>query len=123
MEPAGRLTSLDAFRGFTIAAMVLVNKPGDWSNLYPQLAHAKWHGWTFTDLIFPFFLFIGGVSMALSLGRLAAAGANKPQLLARLARRAALICHVRYRLIHVAQEVVCKSLKTRIFGERFCSLI
>ena len=91
MAPAGRLTSLDAFRGFTIAATVLVNNPGDWSSLYPQLAHAKWHGWTFTDLIFPFFLFIGGVSMALSLGRLAAAGANKPQLLAKLAKRAALI--------------------------------
>lgn len=83
--------SLDAFRGFTIAAMVLVNNPGDWSHLYPQLAHAKWHGWTFTDLIFPFFLFIGGVSMALSLGRHAAAGADKPQLLAKLAKRAALI--------------------------------
>ena len=71
--------------------MVLVNNPGDWSSLYPQLAHAKWHGWTFTDLIFPFFLFIGGVSMALSLGRLAAAGADKPQLLVKLAKRAALI--------------------------------
>jgi predicted acyltransferase len=71
--------------------MVLVNNPGDWGNLYPQLAHAKWHGWTFTDTIFPFFLFIGGVSMALSLGRLADAGADKPTLLRKLARRAALI--------------------------------
>jgi predicted acyltransferase len=86
-----RLTSLDAFRGFTIAAMVLVNNPGDWSNLYPQLEHAKWNGWTFTDTIFPFFLFIGGVSMALSLGRLAAAGADKPTLLRKLAVRAAII--------------------------------
>ena len=87
----GRLSSLDAFRGFTIAAMVLVNNPGDWSHLYSQLEHAKWNGWTFTDTIFPFFLFIGGVSMALSLGRLAAAGADKPRLLAKLAKRAALI--------------------------------
>ncbi|KQQ88494.1 acyltransferase family protein [Massilia sp. Leaf139] len=87
----GRLTSLDAFRGFTIAAMVLVNNPGDWNHLYSQLAHAKWHGWTFTDTIFPFFLFIGGVAMALSLGRLAAAGADKPQLLIKLAKRACLI--------------------------------
>jgi predicted acyltransferase len=86
-----RLTSLDAFRGFTIAAMVLVNNPGDWGNLYPQLAHAKWNGWTFTDTIFPFFLFIGGVSMALSLGRLAAAGFDKPTLLRKLALRALLI--------------------------------
>jgi hypothetical protein len=72
-----RLASLDAFRGFTIAAMVLVNNPGDWSHLYGPLEHAKWNGWTFTDCIFPFFLFIGGVAMALSLGRLAAAGADK----------------------------------------------
>ncbi|MEN3278542.1 MAG: hypothetical protein V7631_4332 [Massilia sp.] len=90
-DAPGRLNSLDAFRGLTIAAMVLVNNPGDWSNLYSQLAHAKWHGWTFTDTIFPFFLFIGGVSMALSLGRLAQAGADKPRLLIKLAKRALLI--------------------------------
>ncbi len=91
MSAAPRLTSLDAFRGFTIAAMVLVNNPGDWAHLYSQLAHAHWHGWTFTDWIFPFFLFIGGVSMALSLGRLAAAGANKPALLSKLSKRAGVI--------------------------------
>ena len=90
MTPS-RLASLDAFRGFTIAAMVLVNNPGDWSHLYSQLAHAEWHGWTFTDTIFPFFLFIGGVAMSLSLGRLAAAGADRPQLLLKLAKRACLI--------------------------------
>lgn len=91
MSGPARLTSLDAFRGFTIAAMVLVNNPGDWAHLYSQLAHAKWHGWTFTDWIFPFFLFIGGVSMAFSLGRLAEAGADKPALLTKLAKRAAVI--------------------------------
>jgi len=68
-----RLVSLDAFRGFTIAAMVLVNNPGDWGNLYPQLAHAEWNGWTFTDWIFPFFLFICGVSMTFSLANRRAA--------------------------------------------------
>jgi predicted acyltransferase len=88
---ATRLVSLDAFRGFTIAAMVLVNNPGDWGHLYGPLEHAKWNGWTFTDCIFPFFLFIGGVAMALSLGRLAAAGADRPRLLAKLAKRAMLI--------------------------------
>jgi predicted acyltransferase len=62
-----RLISLDAFRGFTIAAMLLVNNPGDWAHLYPQLAHAAWHGWTFTDWIFPFFLFISGMSMVLAI--------------------------------------------------------
>jgi predicted acyltransferase len=91
MHRASRLASLDAFRGFTIAAMVLVNNPGDWSALYPQLEHCAWNGWTFTDLIFPFFLFIGGVSMAFSLGRLAAGGASRPVLLRKLARRAGLI--------------------------------
>lgn len=88
-ETNGRLVSLDAFRGFTIAAMVLVNNPGDWSNLYSQLEHAKWNGWTFTDCIFPFFLFITGVSMALSLGR--RDGADKAFLLGKLAKRAVLI--------------------------------
>jgi predicted acyltransferase len=88
MRDTGRLASLDAFRGFTIAAMVLVNNPGDWAHLYGPLEHAKWNGWTFTDCIFPFFLFIGGVAMALSLGRLTAAGADKPQLVFKLAKRA-----------------------------------
>ncbi len=65
----GRLQSLDAFRGFTIAAMLLVNNPGDWGHLYGPLAHAEWHGWTFTDWVFPFFVFISGVAMTLSLTR------------------------------------------------------
>ena len=53
-----RLVSLDVFRGATIAAMILVNNPGTWGAIYPPLRHAEWHGWTVTDLIFPFFLFI-----------------------------------------------------------------
>jgi predicted acyltransferase len=63
-----RLVSLDVFRGLTIAGMVLVNNPGSWSHIYWPLGHASWHGWTPTDLIFPFFLFIVGVSIALALG-------------------------------------------------------
>jgi len=59
-----RLRSLDVFRGLTMAAMVIVNNPGDWSAVYAPLLHAEWHGWTPTDLIFPFFLFIVGASMA-----------------------------------------------------------
>jgi predicted acyltransferase len=62
---AARLRSLDAFRGLTMAAMVIVNNPGDWDHVYPPLLHAAWHGWTPTDLIFPFFLFIVGVSLAM----------------------------------------------------------
>ncbi|RPI22793.1 MAG: DUF5009 domain-containing protein [Acidobacteria bacterium] len=64
-----RLVSLDAFRGFTIAGMILVNNPGSWDHVYPPLLHAKWNGWTPTDLVFPFFLFIMGVSMNLSLAK------------------------------------------------------
>ena len=61
-----RLRSLDVFRGITVAAMVVVNNPGDWGTVYWPLLHAEWHGWTPTDLIFPFFLFIVGVSLAIS---------------------------------------------------------
>jgi predicted acyltransferase len=64
---SSRLTSLDAFRGLTILAMILVNNPGKWGEQYWPLAHAEWHGWTPTDLIFPFFLFIVGTALAYSL--------------------------------------------------------
>lgn len=64
---SNRLLSLDFFRGLTIAGMILVNNPGSWAHVYPPLLHAEWHGWTPTDLIFPFFLFIVGVSITLSL--------------------------------------------------------
>ena len=77
-----RLQSLDAFRGFTIAAMLLVNNPGDWGHLYGPLAHAEWHGWTFTDWVFPFFVFISGMAMTMSLSRRAALGDDKLKLIA-----------------------------------------
>jgi predicted acyltransferase len=64
---AERLVALDAFRGLTIAGMLLVNNPGTWAAVYPPLRHAEWHGWTPTDLIFPFFLFIVGITTHLSL--------------------------------------------------------
>ena len=62
-QPKQRLLSLDFFRGLTIAAMVLVNNPGDWGHIYAPLEHSKWNGCTPTDLIFPFFLFMVGVSI------------------------------------------------------------
>src|SRR3954469_1616069 len=62
----GRIVSLDVFRGMTIAAMILVNNAG--GPMYGPLDHAEWNGWTHTDLIFPFFMFIAGASMALSFG-------------------------------------------------------
>lgn len=64
-----RFESLDVFRGLTIAAMILVNTPGSWSHVYPPLLHAKWHGCTPTDLVFPFFLFIVGVAMYFSFSK------------------------------------------------------
>jgi predicted acyltransferase len=88
--PAGnRLLSLDAFRGVTIAGMLLVNNPGTWSAIHPPLRHAEWHGWTVTDLIFPFFLFIVGVSMTLSFGSRAQDGAGRDQLMRKAVIRAA----------------------------------
>lgn len=64
-----RLVSLDVFRGLTIAGMVLVNNPGSWAHIYWPLEHAEWNGWTPTDLIFPFFLFIVGVAIPLAFGK------------------------------------------------------
>lgn len=61
-----RLQSVDVFRGTTVLAMILVNTPGSWSNVFPPLLHANWHGLTPTDLIFPFFLFIVGISISLA---------------------------------------------------------
>ena len=86
----GRLVSLDAFRGITVAAMLLVNNPGS-DPVYTQLDHARWNGWTFTDTIFPFFLWIVGVAMTLSFAKRVAQGANRTSLLLHTARRAAII--------------------------------
>src|SRR5688572_17649600 len=84
--PRVRLVPLDAFRGLTIAAMVLVNNPGTWTAVYAPLRHAAWHGLTPTDVIFPFFLFIVGVAIPPSL-------AGRPRLtaLVRVLRRAVVI--------------------------------
>jgi predicted acyltransferase len=91
VNPNERLLSLDVFRGMTVAGMLLVNQPGDWSNIYPPLAHAAWHGWTPTDLIFPFFLFIVGVTTHLSLQARRRRGAPDGAIVRQVAKRAALI--------------------------------
>jgi predicted acyltransferase len=88
---APRLLSLDVFRGATVAGMVLVNNPGSWRYVYPPLQHAEWHGCTPTDLVFPFFLFVVGVSIAFALGRRREAGDSRSALAARALRRAAVI--------------------------------
>jgi len=87
----GRLESLDVFRGATIAGMMLVNNPGTWSAVYPQLRHAEWHGWTFTDLVFPFFLWIVGVAMTLSFAKRVARGESKSGLMLHALRRALIL--------------------------------
>lgn len=84
-----RLVSLDAFRGFTVAAMILVNNPGDWGNTYGILLHAGWNQIiTPTDLIFPFFLFIVGVSIVLAYSRQIEAGKSKGEMQKKIAWRA-----------------------------------
>ncbi|WP_018973393.1 acyltransferase family protein [Rudaea cellulosilytica] len=75
-----RLLSLDALRGCTVAAMLLVNDPGDWDHVYGPLEHAPWHGCTPTDLIFPFFLFVMGVSAGLGIVPRVDQGADKAAL-------------------------------------------
>ena len=62
-----RLLALDIMRGITIAGMILVNNPGSWGNKYAPLGHADWNGLTPTDLVFPFFMFIMGISTFISL--------------------------------------------------------
>ncbi len=88
---ADRLLSLDAFRGLTIAGMILVNNPGSWSYVYWPLGHAQWHGWTPTDLIFPYFLFIVGVAIPFSFQRRLREGADRRDLFAHVVRRALTI--------------------------------
>ncbi len=89
MKTNKRLTSLDAFRGLTIAGMILVNTPGSWQYVYAPLRHAKWHGCTPTDLVFPFFLFIVGVSMWFSFRKFD--HKMNSNAFRKLAKRAALI--------------------------------
>ncbi|MEP6995300.1 MAG: heparan-alpha-glucosaminide N-acetyltransferase domain-containing protein [Acidobacteriota bacterium] len=88
---AERLDSIDVLRGATIAGMIVVNDPGSWAAVYPQLLHAEWDGWTYTDTIFPFFLFIAGVSMAFSFARRREQGATAAARLGHMAVRAAIL--------------------------------
>jgi predicted acyltransferase len=85
-----RLTSLDLFRGATIAAMILVNNPGN-DHAYWPLEHAEWNGWTPTDLIFPFFLFIVGVSLVFSFESRLRKGDSRTALVLHAFRRAVII--------------------------------
>ncbi len=86
-----RLLSLDVFRGVTVAAMILVNNPGDWGHIYAPLEHSVWNGCTPTDLIFPFFLFIVGVSIVYAMESKAAVAANHTKMILSALRRMVLL--------------------------------
>jgi predicted acyltransferase len=86
-----RVLSVDVLRGLTIALMILVNDPGDWSHVYSQLDHAPWNGFTLTDFVFPNFLFLVGVSTIFSLQSRIAHGESKRTLAAHIVRRAATL--------------------------------
>jgi predicted acyltransferase len=86
-----RLVSLDAFRGLTMALMVLVNNAGSGRDSYMQLRHSEWHGWTLTDTVFPTFLWIVGIAITLSMGRRLAQGVPRSKLLVQASRRAAIL--------------------------------
>jgi predicted acyltransferase len=86
-----RLLSLDVFRGLTVMVMVLVNNPGDWGHIYAPLEHAAWNGCTVADLVFPFFLFIVGVSIVYALGTKKQDVTQHNALILKIVRRAAII--------------------------------
>jgi predicted acyltransferase len=89
--PKQRLVSLDVFRGITIAGMVLVNNPGTWSHIYWPLQHAQWDGWTPTDLVFPFFLYIVGVAITLAFGSRVDSGLSTRDLHLKVIKRTLII--------------------------------
>ncbi|MET0540744.1 MAG: heparan-alpha-glucosaminide N-acetyltransferase domain-containing protein [Variovorax sp.] len=111
MTQQARLDSVDALRGLSVAAMLLVNNPGDWGHVYAPLEHAAWHGCTPTDLIFPFFLFIVGVSLSLSLGPRIDAGGDHGAL-----RRTVLVRALRIVVLGLVLHAVAHWLMdTRAF--------
>ncbi len=86
-----RVLSVDVLRGLTIALMILVNDPGDWTHVFGQLDHAAWNGWTLTDLVFPTFLFLVGASIVFSMAARAARGDCRATLTGRAFVRAGKI--------------------------------
>ncbi len=87
---AHHITSLDVFRGLAVAAMIVVNNPGNWNAVHPQLVHAHWNGWTFADFVFPCFVFIVGVGLPFAFAR-RRESADRTQMLAAVAMRCATL--------------------------------
>lgn len=90
-KPNDRLLSLDAFRGFTIVAMILVNTPASEDYVFLPLEHSAWNGVTLADYIFPFFIFIVGISITLSYSKLLSKGVPKKQMVKKAFKRAFII--------------------------------
>lgn len=88
---AHHVESLDVFRGISVAAMILVNNPGDWSAVFPSLLHAYWTGWNFADLVFPWFIFAMGVAMPFAFARRRQGHGRAAPLYARVVKRAVLM--------------------------------
>jgi len=86
-----RLLSLDVFRGLTLALMVLVNNPGDHKYVYAPFSHMKWHGWTPTDLVFPFFIFVVGVAIPFAFASRVARGESRGKLYLQILRRTVVL--------------------------------
>ena len=86
-----RWDSVDVLRGAAIAGMIVVNDPGTWSAVYPQLLHAEWNGWTYADTIFPLFLFVTGVSLSLSFASRRAKGDSTALQMRHATRRSLLL--------------------------------
>ncbi len=112
---SGRMLSLDVFRGITIAAMVLVNNAGGPIS-YAPLKHAVWHGWTPTDLIFPFFVFIVGVAIPLAFQRRVEQGGTKRDLYLKVTRRSLLIFFISVIILHGFPYTLEKFAHIRIMG-------
>ncbi len=86
-----RIHSIDIFRGITIALMIIVNNQGDWSNVYRVFRHAAWHGWSGADVVFPFFLFIMGVSISYSFTSRMRLDGEKSFLTGKILRRTCIL--------------------------------
>ena len=90
-RPIARVSSVDIMRGITIAGMILVNTAGDFEHVYVPLDHAAWDGLHLADVVFPFFVFVMGVSLALALSRALELGATRSQLVPKIVRRTLIL--------------------------------